>query len=87
VLAEVSKLCVPGAKIVEICEKGDKILEEEVAKVYRGKKITKGMCFPAVELPTLPLDHLLTRSFSRFREPHHRLPQLVRHAVHPFEDR
>jgi methionine aminopeptidase len=44
VLAEVSKLCVPGAKIVEICEKGDKLLEEEVAKVYRGKKITKGMC-------------------------------------------
>jgi ERBB-3 binding protein len=34
---------VPGAKIVDICEKGDKLLEEEVAKVYRGKKITKGM--------------------------------------------
>lgn len=43
VLAEVSKLCVPGAKIVEICQKGDKLIEEEVAKVYRGKKITKGM--------------------------------------------
>lgn len=43
VLAEVAKLCVPGAKIVEICQKGDKLIEEEVAKVYRGKKITKGM--------------------------------------------
>jgi hypothetical protein len=32
-----------GAKIVEICEKGDKLLEEEISKVYRGKKITKGM--------------------------------------------
>lgn len=42
VLAEVAKLCVPGAKIVEVCQKGDKILEEEVAKVYRGKKVTKG---------------------------------------------
>lgn len=42
VLAEVAKLCVPGAKIVEICQKGDKLLEDEVAKVYRGKKITKG---------------------------------------------
>jgi len=42
VLAEVSKLCVPGAKIVDICQKGDKLLEEEVGKVYRGKKITKG---------------------------------------------
>lgn len=42
VLAEVSKLCVAGEKIVEICEKGDKLIEEELAKVYRGKKITKG---------------------------------------------
>jgi methionine aminopeptidase len=42
VLAEVSKLCVPGAKIVEICQKGDKLIEDEVAKVYRGKKVTKG---------------------------------------------
>lgn len=42
ILAEVAKLCVPGAKIVEICQKGDKLLEDEVAKVYRGKKITKG---------------------------------------------
>lgn len=42
VLAEVSKLCVPGAKIVEICQKGDKLMEEELAKVYRGKKVIKG---------------------------------------------
>jgi methionine aminopeptidase len=43
VLAEVSKLCVAGSKIVDICEKGDKLIEEELSKVYRGKKITKGM--------------------------------------------
>lgn len=43
VLAEVSKLCVAGEKIITICEKGDKLIEEEITKVYRGKKINKGM--------------------------------------------
>ena len=47
VLAEVSKLCVAGSKVVDICEKGDKLIEEELAKVYRGKKITKGTCWLA----------------------------------------
>lgn len=42
VLEAVTALCVAGEKIVTICEKGDKLLEEEIAKVYRGKKITKG---------------------------------------------
>ena len=31
-----------GAKILTLCEKGDKLLDEEVAKVYKGKKISKG---------------------------------------------
>jgi methionyl aminopeptidase len=43
VLDAVSKLCVPGAKIVEVCQKGDKLMEEEIDKVYRGKKVNKGM--------------------------------------------
>jgi hypothetical protein len=34
--------CIEGEKILEICLKGDKLLEEEVAKVYKGKKISKG---------------------------------------------
>lgn len=34
--------CVDGAKVLTLCEKGDKLLEEEVAKVYKGKKISKG---------------------------------------------
>lgn len=34
--------CVDGAKILTLCEKGDKLLDEEVAKVYKGKKISKG---------------------------------------------
>jgi hypothetical protein len=27
---------------LSICERGDKLLDEEVAKVYKGKKILKG---------------------------------------------
>lgn len=42
VLAAVKDLCVASKKIVDICEKGDKLLEEEIAKVWRGKKVTKG---------------------------------------------
>jgi hypothetical protein len=42
VLDAVVKLSVAGEKIVTICEKGDKLLDEEIAKVYRGKKIAKG---------------------------------------------
>ncbi|KAH6624343.1 peptidase M24, structural domain-containing protein [Chaetomium sp. MPI-SDFR-AT-0129] len=51
VLADVSKLCVAGAKVVEICEKGDKLIEEEVAKVFRGKNITKGFSHPTTVSP------------------------------------
>lgn len=50
-LAAVKELCVPGAKIVEICEKGDKIIEDEVAKVYRGKKVNKGFSHPCTVSP------------------------------------
>lgn len=34
--------CVEGAKIIELCQQGDKLLEEEISKVYKGKKIQKG---------------------------------------------
>lgn len=37
-LAEVSKLVVAGEKIVDICAKGDKLLEQEVSKVYAKTK-------------------------------------------------
>lgn len=52
VLKDVSALCVPGAKIVDICEKGDQLIEEEIAKVYRGKKITKGFSHPTTVSPS-----------------------------------
>ncbi|UZP44164.1 hypothetical protein NXS19_011976 [Fusarium pseudograminearum] len=52
VLAEVSKLVVPGAKIVDICQQGDKLIEEEISKVYRGKKINKGFSHPTTVSPS-----------------------------------
>ncbi|KAL4931932.1 curved DNA-binding protein (42 kDa protein) [Aspergillus undulatus] len=51
VLDAVSALCVEGAKIVEICQKGDALLEEELTKVYKGKKITKGVGHPTTVSP------------------------------------
>jgi len=43
VLKQVKAECKVGASLLEICQKGDKLLEEETAKVYKGKKIPKGM--------------------------------------------
>ncbi|KAJ5506718.1 Winged helix-turn-helix transcription repressor DNA-binding [Penicillium expansum] len=52
VLEAVAALCVEGEKIVEICQKGDKLLDEEVAKVYKGKKIAKGISHPTTVSPS-----------------------------------
>ncbi|KAL6869500.1 hypothetical protein ACO1O0_000826 [Amphichorda felina] len=52
VLDAVSKLCVPGAKIAEVCQQGDKLMEEEIAKVYRGKKVNKGFAHPTTVSPS-----------------------------------
>ncbi|KAB8289806.1 hypothetical protein EYC80_010439 [Monilinia laxa] len=52
VLEAVTALCVAGEKIVTICEKGDKLLEEEIAKVYRGKKMIKGIGHPTTISPS-----------------------------------
>jgi curved DNA binding protein len=35
-----------------LCEKGDKLIEEEVGKVYKGKKITKGFAHPTTISPS-----------------------------------
>ncbi|KAK3207923.1 hypothetical protein GRF29_96g843318 [Pseudopithomyces chartarum] len=43
VLKEVSGWIKADANIVELCERGDKLLEEEIGKVYKGKKIPKGI--------------------------------------------
>ncbi|KAK8206741.1 hypothetical protein M8818_004575 [Zalaria obscura] len=51
VLEAVTGWCTEGSKIVDICEKGDKLLEEEIAKVYKGKKISKGISHPTTVSP------------------------------------
>lgn len=35
-----------------ICEKGDKLLDDEISKVYKGKKITKGIATPTTVSPS-----------------------------------
>ena len=50
-LAVALAACKPGAKIVDICNLGDKTVEEEAAKFYNkkdkdGNKIEKGIAFP-----------------------------------------
>jgi len=37
---------VPGASVVEICQEGDKLINDELSKVYNKKKIEKGIAFP-----------------------------------------
>lgn len=58
-----------GAKILELCEKGDKLLDEEVAKVYKGKKVPKGPCvyisfMAAVRLRSGPTDQSTSASLA-----------------------
>ncbi|KAL8792729.1 MAG: hypothetical protein Q9195_004704 [Heterodermia aff. obscurata] len=52
VLEAVTGWCTEGAKILSLCERGDKLLEEEVAKVYKGKKIPKGISHPTTVSPS-----------------------------------
>ncbi|KAH8673650.1 peptidase M24, structural domain-containing protein [Xylariales sp. PMI_506] len=51
VLAAVAELCVAGEKIVDLCAKGDKLLEEEVSKVYAKTKL-KGFAHPTTVSPS-----------------------------------
>jgi curved DNA binding protein len=51
-LTPITGWCTEGAKIVEICQKGDKLLDDEVAKVYKGKSITKGISHPCTISPS-----------------------------------
>lgn len=51
-LSAVSGWCTDGAKIIEVCEKGDQLMEEEIAKVYKGKKIAKGFGHPTTVSPS-----------------------------------
>ncbi|KAL8944220.1 MAG: hypothetical protein Q9211_000689 [Gyalolechia sp. 1 TL-2023] len=51
VLEAVSGWCVEGAQVLSLCQRGDKLLEEEIAKVYKGKKISKGISHPTTVSP------------------------------------
>ncbi|KAI5811145.1 peptidase M24, structural domain-containing protein [Peziza echinospora] len=51
VLAIIEAAAVDGTTIVSLCEKGDKLIDEEVQKVYKGKKINKGISFPTTVSP------------------------------------
>jgi hypothetical protein len=77
VLEAVSALCVAGEKVVTICEKGDKLLEEEIEKVYRGKKIPKGIPHRR-ECPYSSLTVNLRHCF-----PNHGLPIFFCHTILP----
>ena len=50
----------PGATILSLCQKGDELLEAETAKIYKGKKIPKGLCL-SVCSPGRGFSPLLTR--------------------------
>ncbi|CRG83687.1 curved DNA-binding protein (42 kDa protein) [Talaromyces islandicus] len=52
VLESVTGWCLEGSKIIEICQKGDQLLDEEIAKVFKGKKITKGIGHPTTVSPS-----------------------------------
>ncbi|KAI9809547.1 MAG: Curved DNA-binding protein (42 kDa protein) [Pycnora praestabilis] len=52
VLETVTGWCVEGEKILSLCERGDKLLEDEIAKVYKGKKILKGISHPCTVSPS-----------------------------------
>ncbi|KAI9801106.1 MAG: Curved DNA-binding protein (42 kDa protein) [Piccolia ochrophora] len=52
VLEAVKTWCEEGAKILTLCERGDKLLQEETAKVYKGKKIPKGIAHPTTVSPS-----------------------------------
>jgi len=58
VLKQVKAECKSGANLFELCQKGDKLLEEETAKVYKGKKIAKGIAFPTSISPNNCVAHL-----------------------------
>lgn len=58
VLGEILRLAVPGATVGELCTKGDELLEEEIAKVYNNKKVSKGVAFPTCVSPNDAVAHL-----------------------------
>ncbi|BFZ60467.1 hypothetical protein YB2330_001503 [Saitoella coloradoensis] len=57
VLVQVKELCKDGANVLEVCKKGDELLEAEIAKIYKGKAIAKGIAFPTAISPNHVVCH------------------------------
>eukprot|EP00287_Rhodomonas_sp_CCMP768_P011249 CAMPEP_0196719322 /NCGR_PEP_ID=MMETSP1091-20130531/2338_1 /TAXON_ID=302021 /ORGANISM="Rhodomonas sp., Strain CCMP768" /LENGTH=377 /DNA_ID=CAMNT_0042060249 /DNA_START=26 /DNA_END=1159 /DNA_ORIENTATION=+ len=45
-IQKVAAECAVGKDVAELCELGDSIINQELANVYKGKKIEKGIAFP-----------------------------------------
>jgi len=45
-LKHVMDQCKAGARILDICVAGDKFIEDAMSKIYKGKKVDKGLGFP-----------------------------------------
>lgn len=48
-LSKVISLCIPGADIFTVCQEGDKLMVEELQKVFsnkKSKKLERGIAFP-----------------------------------------
>lgn len=58
VLEQVKALCVDGANLYDICVKGDELLVAETNKIFKGKKVTKGVAFPTAISPNNCVAHL-----------------------------
>lgn len=69
--------CIEDEKILSICERGDKLLAEEVAKVYKGKKISKGQ-----QKESVMQADVLKSTFQRHLASNDGLSQLLRHPIH-----
>jgi hypothetical protein len=67
---------VAGEKIVSICERGDRMLEEEIGKVYKGKKILKGTVMIGNQAQWLICGN-------RLLAPHNGLAELAYYSIHP----
>jgi hypothetical protein len=72
VTKQLVELCVEGARVLDLCVKGDELLEAGTGAVYnkavKGVKVTKGACLHHVILSVLIED--------RVRKNRHRLPYL-----------
>ena len=50
-LETVLAMCKPGASVLELCKAGDNFIVQETDKVFKGKKVTKGVGFPTCVSP------------------------------------